>query len=129
MQIGSIKEIKPTCVLDFYVHESCQRTGVGKVCRWLPQEIFHRFLAEEKKHPAKLAYDRPSEKLLSFLKKHYGLVKFIPQNNNYVVYNQYFEPLKESMQPTVSSTVNTSLRKETPISSSKDVLKVQQQPK
>lgn len=31
MQIGNIKELKPTCVLDFYVHESCQRSGVGKV--------------------------------------------------------------------------------------------------
>jgi alpha-tubulin N-acetyltransferase 1 len=30
-EIGTIKEMKPTCVLDFYVHESCQRSGVGKV--------------------------------------------------------------------------------------------------
>lgn len=26
---GEVREIEPTCVLDFYVHESCQRTGVG----------------------------------------------------------------------------------------------------
>jgi alpha-tubulin N-acetyltransferase 1 len=45
---------------------------------------------DEQKHPAKLAYDRPSEKLIGFLKKHYGLVKYIPQNNNFVVFNQYF---------------------------------------
>ncbi len=44
----------------------------------------------EKIQPAKLAYDRPSPKLLAFLKKHYGLVDYVPQNNNFVVYNQYF---------------------------------------
>jgi len=27
---GAIKEIKPLCVLDFYVHESVQRGGHGK---------------------------------------------------------------------------------------------------
>jgi alpha-tubulin N-acetyltransferase 1 len=42
------------------------------------------------KIPEKLAYDRPSEKLTGFLKKHYGLAKFIPQNNNYVIFDKYF---------------------------------------
>lgn len=41
--------------------------------------------------PERLAYDRPSEKLLGFLGKHYGLKKYVPQNNNYVVYSAYFE--------------------------------------
>ena len=27
---GQIKEITPLCVLDFYVHESVQRGGMGK---------------------------------------------------------------------------------------------------
>lgn len=27
---GAIKEINPLCVLDFYVHESVQRNGIGK---------------------------------------------------------------------------------------------------
>lgn len=27
---GTIAEIEPLCVLDFYVHESCQRQGVGR---------------------------------------------------------------------------------------------------
>jgi len=30
-QIGKIHEITPICVLDFYVHESVQRGGFGKV--------------------------------------------------------------------------------------------------
>lgn len=29
-EMGSIKEISPLCVLDFYVHESVQRGGQGK---------------------------------------------------------------------------------------------------
>lgn len=28
---GRVKELRPLCVLDFYVHESKQRSGVGKV--------------------------------------------------------------------------------------------------
>jgi len=28
---GKIRELNPLCVLDFYVHESVQRGGVGKV--------------------------------------------------------------------------------------------------
>lgn len=44
----------------------------------------------ENKVPEKLAYDRPSPKLIGFLKKHYGLSKFIPQNNNFVIFDQYF---------------------------------------
>jgi GNAT superfamily N-acetyltransferase len=27
---GAVLELEPQCVLDFYVHESCQRTGIGK---------------------------------------------------------------------------------------------------
>lgn len=38
---GSIKEIKPLCVLDFYVHESVQRGGHGKI-------LFDLMLATEK---------------------------------------------------------------------------------
>ena len=29
--MGQIKEISPLCVLDFYVHESAQRSGQGRV--------------------------------------------------------------------------------------------------
>ena len=29
--MGNVKELKPLCVLDFYVHESVQRGGIGKV--------------------------------------------------------------------------------------------------
>ncbi len=30
-EVGIMREISPLCVLDFYVHESQQRNGIGKV--------------------------------------------------------------------------------------------------
>ena len=80
---GRIREIKPLCVLDFYVHESVQRGGYGKM-------LFERMLQQENQRPEKLGYDRPSEKLIAFCAKHYGLSKYIPQNNNFVVYDAYW---------------------------------------
>ena len=79
-------EIYPLCVLDFYVHESIQRGGYGK-------KIFEHMLSQEKVEPRKIAYDRPSPLLLRFLKKHYGLADYVPQNNKYVIYEQYFKVL------------------------------------
>ena len=80
---GSCKEIPPLCVLDFYVHESVQRKGIGK-------ELFVYMLKHEQVEASKLAYDRPSPKLLKFLEKHYGLAGFVSQNNNFVVFDKYF---------------------------------------
>lgn len=45
----------------------------------------------ERAEPARLAYDRPSPKLQAFLARHYGLRAFQPQNNNFVVFDRYFE--------------------------------------
>jgi len=81
--LGQMKEIDPVCVLDFYVHETVQRRGIGK-------ELFEMMLTHQKINPAKIAYDKPSPKLLGFLRKHYGLSRYIPQNNNFVVFSAYF---------------------------------------
>ncbi len=56
-------------------------------------------LEREKVHPARLGYDRPSPKLLAFLKKHFGLVSYIPQSNNFVVYNEYFSSASSKPLP------------------------------
>ncbi len=72
------------CVLDFYVHESVQREGHGK-------QLFDLMLETENVSPAKLGYDRPSSKLLAFCAKHFGLKKYVPQNNNFVVFDAYWE--------------------------------------
>ena len=76
-------EMEPRCVLDFYVHESAQRRGIGGA-------LFDHFLRRENKNPARLAYDRPSEKLFAFLAKNFSLTKYQPQTNNFVVFDAYF---------------------------------------
>lgn len=43
--LGRMKEVTPTCVLDFYVHESCQRQGCGR-------KLFDAFVkAEQVRYP------------------------------------------------------------------------------
>ncbi|XP_015042475.2 alpha-tubulin N-acetyltransferase 1 isoform X1 [Drosophila pseudoobscura] len=76
-------------ILDFYVHESRQRTGLGK-------RLFETMLREENWTPLKCSVDRPSEKLLAFFGKHYGLVRTIPQSNNFVLYEGYFNEANSS---------------------------------
>lgn len=68
-QNGDTKMVPAECVLDFYIHESRQRAGLGK-------EMFELMLEQENVEPAKLAIDRPSDKFLAFLRKHYGNVAF-----------------------------------------------------
>ena len=57
-------------------------------------------------HPAKLAYDRPSPKLVGFLSKHYGLKNYVPQNNNFIVFSQYWDPNPTIYKPFVPPTQN-----------------------
>ncbi len=59
--------------------------------------------------PRSLAYDRPSAKLLNFLSKYYGLTDYTPQNNNFVVFKDYFS----------SNTTNTANKTNTNIKSKK----------
>jgi GNAT superfamily N-acetyltransferase len=91
-EAAAVAEIEPACVLDFYVHESLQRAGIGK-------QLFEFMLGVEGNNsPARYGYDRPSHKLLAFLSKHYALSTFVPQNNNFVVFRKYFntQPNKSS---------------------------------
>lgn len=62
---GDTQMVNAPCVLDFYIHESRQRAGLGKI-------LFQSMLQQENYQPEKLAIDRPSEKLVGFLRKHYG---------------------------------------------------------
>jgi len=81
---GSQREVYPMCVLDFYVHETRQRSGCGR-------RLFEAMLMDQKvAHPRFLATDRPSPKLIGFLRKHYNLHKNIPQVNNYVIFEGFF---------------------------------------
>lgn len=80
---GKMHEVSPTCVLDFYVHESCQRCGYGK-------ELFDHMLEAEGVQPSELAIDKPSPKFTAFLGKHFNLRDSIPQTNNYLVFREFF---------------------------------------
>ena len=82
--VGAMREVAPLCVLDFYVDESVQRSGYGKA-------LFERMLDSENIEAFRIAYDRPSSKLLRFLSRHYGLNHYVPQTNNFVVYTVYFK--------------------------------------
>lgn len=88
---GNMKEIFPLCVLDFYTYEGCQRRGYG----W---ELFTTMLQFEGMSPAELGYDRPSYKFLNFLKKYFGLVDYMAQNNNFVVFDEYFKVIEHKQK-------------------------------
>ena len=84
---GQMRDVSPLCVLDFYVHETAQRRGQGK-------KLFDEMLKREGVlHPARLAYDKPSIKMMGFLAKHFSLRDYLSQSNNYVVFRQFWESL------------------------------------
>jgi len=58
--------------------------------------MYSEMISREKVLPRKLGIDRPSIKFLNFLQKYYGLKDYVPQNNNFVVFKDYFtdEPQK-----------------------------------
>jgi GNAT superfamily N-acetyltransferase len=82
-QAGVMQRIEPLCVLDFFVAEAWQRHGVGR-------RLFDTMLSHEHALPARMGYDRPSPKFLSFLQRHFRLQKFLPQTNGFVVFDDYF---------------------------------------
>ena len=59
---GGLVEISPLCVLDFYVVEGHQRGGLGR-------QLFDQMLSKEDVKPERLGYDRPSPKLIGFLRQ------------------------------------------------------------
>ncbi|KAL0118780.1 hypothetical protein PUN28_009447 [Cardiocondyla obscurior] len=83
-ETGDHYQLQARCILDFYIHESRQRMGLGNI-------LYQHMLSEENIRPVKLAIDRPSEKFLAFLRKYYGLSKIIPQNNKFVVFEGFFD--------------------------------------
>ena len=93
-KMGNHHELRPLCVLDFYIHESAQRAGHGyRLFEHMLQVLYRaRSVAILTSTQAEvtmaklLAYDRPSNKLLPFLARHYKLREFLPQPNNFVVF-------------------------------------------
>lgn len=82
-ETGIQHEIVPLCLLDFFICNVCQRHGYGRI-------MYDSMLRSENVEPRMIAIDRPSKLCLSFMKKHFGLENFVPQTNNYVVFDDYF---------------------------------------
>lgn len=78
-----IKNEGVMCVLDFYVSSSHQRRGIGLA-------LFQEMLKDLDKKPEQLAYDRPSNKLLAFLPKHYAMNNPDHQPNRFTLYDGFF---------------------------------------
>ncbi|KAF9953848.1 Alpha-tubulin N-acetyltransferase 1 [Mortierella alpina] len=81
-KLGTLHEQEVCCVLDFYVDESCQRRGFGKL-------LFDYMLKVEGIEPHQIAYDRPSPKLYQFLSKHFALERHLPQPNQYAIFEGF----------------------------------------
>ncbi|CAO3568917.1 unnamed protein product [Mortierella alpina] len=81
-KVGTLHEQEVCCVLDFYVDESCQRRGFGKL-------LFDYMLKVENIEPNQIAYDRPSPKLYQFLSKYFGLERHLPQPNQYAIFEGF----------------------------------------
>ncbi|KAG0205043.1 Alpha-tubulin N-acetyltransferase 1 [Mortierella sp. GBA30] len=79
---GILHEQEVCCVLDFYVDESCQRRGFGKL-------LFDYMLKVENTDPNQIAYDRPSPKLYQFLAKYFGLERHLPQPNQFAIFEGF----------------------------------------
>ncbi|VDM13307.1 unnamed protein product [Wuchereria bancrofti] len=77
-------QVAPLCVLDFYVHDTLQRQGYGHA-------LFDYMLQQENSSAKNVAIDKPSQSLLQFMNKHYGLNEPIWQVTNFVVYPPFFE--------------------------------------
>ena len=80
---GSMLQCSPVCLLDFFVRESEQRRGLGlKIFKAMLQHLGNL-------EPSTLAYDRPSHKLIAFMRKHFGLVKPDLQPNRYCLFEGF----------------------------------------
>ena len=103
-EVEDLVKVRPICVLDFYVSENCQRQGCGKILFDFMLDSINgneeggrnEFLATDGPSlvtlkPRHLAYDRPSDKLRPFLKKHYGLSDAIPQFNKFFIASGFFD--------------------------------------
>jgi alpha-tubulin N-acetyltransferase 1 len=104
---ATLVEVRPMCVLDFYVHETQQRSGWGRL-------LFHTALATEGLSAEALAYDRPSGKLLGFLRKHHGLESYVTQANAYVVFEPGFWLVAQHAQARAAALRNLGKKDDAP---------------
>lgn len=92
-RLGVQHEKQILCLLDFFTYPSCQRKGYGK-------KMIEKMLIEQHKEMKDIPIDRPSALCLSFMKRHFGLSNYLPQTNNFVVFDQFWE--SNSIQQPIS---------------------------
>lgn len=86
-------EANVSCVLDFFVRETWRRQGIGKM-------IFETMLRREGlslrggEGACRLAYDRPSGKLISFLQRHYCLRGYSVQPNKFAFFDEFWNEFR-----------------------------------
>jgi alpha-tubulin N-acetyltransferase 1 len=90
-RIGVQHEMKILCLLDFFTLPECQRKGFGK-------KMIDRVLADHHVEMHKLPIDRPSSLCLSFMKKQFGLSQYMPQSNNFVVFDEFWDQAGDAPQ-------------------------------
>ncbi|XP_050435795.1 alpha-tubulin N-acetyltransferase 1-like isoform X2 [Adelges cooleyi] len=86
---GKRTEAMVYCLLDFYIHETRQRHGYGIT-------LLNHMLRENRVQAKQLAIDQPTNKLLQFMWKHFGLSKLVNQGNNFVIFEEFFDTPAES---------------------------------
>ena len=89
---GVQHERKTLCLLDFFTHPNCQRQGYGR-------KMIDAMLADQHKEMKEIPIDRPSTLCLKFMKKHFGLCDYIPQSNNFVVFEQFWNSGSPVLSP------------------------------
>ncbi|XP_037284561.1 alpha-tubulin N-acetyltransferase 1 isoform X2 [Rhipicephalus microplus] len=89
---GRLCQVRPLCLLDFYVHQSRQRKGNGR-------RLFDRMTQTEKIAANQIAIDQPSEKMLAFMERHFNLTHPLPQSNHFAVFPGFFQASPEQPRP------------------------------
>ena len=85
-RLGIQHEFNKICLLDFFVHPNCQRKGYGKI-------MIDKMLITENLEMKDIPIDRPSLLCLKFMEKHFNLKEFLPQSNNFVIFDQFWDNL------------------------------------
>ena len=96
---SACQKCRPVCIMDFFVYDHCQRQGFGRalfdfmlmVCT---NSSCTMFLQNQGIAAGQLAFDKPSQSLLNFLEKHYGMFDPVWQATNYAVYPEFFDILE-----------------------------------
>ena len=101
---GVQHEMQPICLLDFFTYPECQRRGYGK-------KMIDEMLKDNRMEMSQIPIDRPSSLCLSFMAKHFGLVDYVPQSNNFVVFDQFWNNNDDfnNLPPAIISRQNSNL--------------------